>query len=467
MKKTVLFLLPVTATIALFFFLRICCHAEEFATNIASDNSITNILESDDSEISTTEESPTSTMLDAIDDDTKISSPNEIVDNIDDEKDLKTTSDLPTVSLDNHYTYADSFSSSDEVHNYSFEVDYSNIDSATVCLVRTEKINASITVSDAYNNVIAKIATDNYTPRVWLDLPTTTDNTEEQIYNISVQARDYKSNTPSGYRFMIGSQSDTEEMMAGIDNAVELDTYYESDKNFTSGNYLPNHFETFYKITNSTSSVLTILLKNDDIRYRVYDSEGNLLRDSNSPDVASNIHRTRNVGNSWRCAEKEDLDNVFNGNGPYYIGLYNTRPTNSNKLINSNYLIAFGNPVMGPGSVKIFPGNSINLNSKQYVESSFVADNSFIPSTAKVTSISYNGAIGSSIQYWRVMPPEDSFWSTSRSYASQIDLRYSHDSSFNTPVTGQWGVAYLASSSSRINQITPYYTIDYYYEYGD
>ena len=97
----------------------------------------------------------------------------------------------------------------------------------------------------------------------------------------------------------------------------------------------------------------------------------------------------------------------------------------------------------------------------------FDVTDSSIPTTAKATKITYSGAVGSSIQYWRVMSPDESSWTSSKSYEPGINIYYSHGSLFNSSVHGRWNVSFLASKTSRINTISPYYTIYYYYEYGD
>lgn len=374
--------------------------------------------------------------------------------------------DFPLVDVDNYLSYGETWSDSNEEYTYEFEIDYSNMEKATVCLVRTGLVNSAITIFDENGNKLYNVETSTNYGRKWVNL---TNNSEEAIerYTIKVKPVDYSKRKTASFKLMIGNQVDAEKMMSGMENAVELDKYYEPYLNFVRNEYLPNNYECFYKVTNSSSSILTILFKTDDIRFRVYDSNGVLLQDSNNPNLTESIHRTDFVGHSWKCAEKEDLTHVFNGSGPYYIGLYNLKPSNENTLIKDYYLIAYGDPMMCSGSTTVMPWNTININSQRYVQTSFDVTDSSIPTTAKATKITYSGAVGSSIQYWRVMSPDESSWTSSKSYEPGINIYYSHGSLFNSSVHGRWNVSFLASKTSRINTISPYYTIYYYYEYGD
>ncbi len=64
------------------------------------------------------------------------------------------------------------------------------------------------------------------------------------------------------------------------------------------------------------------------------------------------------------------------------------------------------------------------------------------------------------------MAPNKSSWYANKSNnASGIDFNYMEDSTLNADLKGTWNVAFQASGSNFT--FTPYYSISYYYEYGD
>lgn len=373
--------------------------------------------------------------------------------------DVDSTETVDIATVENNLTYEGQWATSTEQEQHTFFVDFSGMDKAALCLVRTGLNNTEVTLYDSNNKVVSKLTTSDHQAKNWFYIARPSTDSSIFEYSIIVKPLKYTKKKSSSYRIMVGDKNKAESLMGEIENAVELDTYYESEGNFQSATYLPNQVSYYYKIVNwGSNNILTILLKNNNIRFRLWDDNNNIVLDSNDSDVSKSVHKTRFIGNAWSCAEKVDLSNLLNGKGPYYIEIYNLNKSTSSELISTNFLTAFGNPVMCYKSTKIMPGRTITINSNRYTESTFNVSDSNIPQTAKVDSISYSGTAGSSIQYFRAMPPGGT-WGNGSSFSPGISFSYKKVSKLNYDVHGEWRVAYRASSSSRNNRITPYYTI--------
>lgn len=376
-------------------------------------------------------------------------------------------SNLDVATSTSYLAYEDAWSNTSDIKEYTFNIDFSEMDSAAICLVRTGLNNTSVKVIDSDKHIISTLTSSDKQAKKWIFIDKPSSDSLISTYTLKVKPINYNPKKSSSYRIMVGNKESTEKMMSGFENAVELDMYFEEDMNFQSESYLPNHEESFYKISGRCSrEILTIMLRNNFIRFRIYDTNHMPVLDSNDANLTNRIHRTSYVG-TWTCAEKEDLSRITTNNGPYYIGLYNTNPQPGNDLIKSNYIISYGNPMMSSSSVSIYPQNTITINSNRFTESTFTIDErNNVPNTAQASSISYSGTVGSDIQYFRAMPP-DGWWANASSYRPGVDFSYIKDSSYNSRVRGTWTVAFQASRNSRNNRIRPYYTISYYYEYGD
>lgn len=55
----------------------------------------------------------------------------------------------------------DSFSAKGEIKNYIVRVDYSSFDTAAICLVRTGKSDAEMTVTDSSGNKVASLTSNS------------------------------------------------------------------------------------------------------------------------------------------------------------------------------------------------------------------------------------------------------------------------------------------------------------------
>ena len=130
-----------------------------------------------------------------------------------------------------------------ETRNYIVRVDYSSFDTAAICLVRTGKSDAEMTVTDSSGNKVASLTSNSTYARSWKFVDKPTDAAFED-YTIMVKSTTYNS-TQNSFRICIGNKADTETMLSGKENAVWLNRYTESSRNMFMTHYTPNTGESW------------------------------------------------------------------------------------------------------------------------------------------------------------------------------------------------------------------------------
>ena len=66
------------------------------------------------------------------------------------------------------------------------------------------------------------------------------------------------------------------------------------------------------------------------------------------------------------------------------------------------------------------------------------------------------------------MAPNKTTWTNNASSCNpSVDMAYVHDNSTNANLSGTWSVSFKATSSASSITFTPYYSVSYYYEYGN
>ena len=130
-------------------------------------------------------------------------------------------------AAEQYQVFEGSFSSAGASATYNFSIDFSQMDSAAVCLVRKGYVGTSIKVYDESGNQILARATTKRQAKNWgfIDKP----SADATVCNYTVVATPnaYESRA-SDYRIIVGNKNDTELMMSGIENTVLLEQYYEN-----------------------------------------------------------------------------------------------------------------------------------------------------------------------------------------------------------------------------------------------
>lgn len=371
---------------------------------------------------------------------------------------------MQALEVEEYQTFEGSFTSPEDSAVYSFSIDFSQMDSAAVCLVRKGYIGTNIKVYDNDGNEILAKGTKKRQAKNWgfIEKPTS----DATICNYTIIATPYSyEERASDYRIIIGDKSDTELMMSGIDNTVLLEQYYEEKVNLENSAYVPNVGEYWFKYTRYPISVITVLSDEDDIRFKVL--EASTLNVEYDSAIHSDAHRTSFLGNAggWIAAEKARLSNLVGAE--HYLVVYCTNPHMSLSLREGSMATAVGNPVMCPTGSNIAPKTLVIATNSGYSSTkTFSVDTDDFPNTGQVESVYLNGTGMSNILRWRLMAPKQSYWLANPSnHHPSIDFGFVLDSPNNVPLKGTWGAAFQSSSSSFT--FTSSYSIYYYYEYSD
>lgn len=149
------------------------------------------------------------------------------------------------------------FSSLGEKKTYNIDIDFTDIDTAAIALVKTGKSDVSMTISGSEGE-IKNLHTYKGCSRGWYFIDKPSFDATVISYTISVESISYDSEA-SGFRVMAGDKKDIESMISGIENVVWLEYFTEKKKNQFFTLYTPNKAESWYRFTSSGTDVFTIL----------------------------------------------------------------------------------------------------------------------------------------------------------------------------------------------------------------
>lgn len=334
------------------------------------------------------------------------------------------------------------------------------MDTVAFCLVRTGYEGVVINIYDEAGNEVRSVGVSTKQAKNWYYFDKPSEDAGICTYTIVATTRSDYSGKASDYRIMVGNNSDAERMMSGKENAVPVEMYYEEKMNFQSIPYMPNQYECWYKYKRGVYNTITVLSKSTNLRFKIIEADG----DTSKPVYESNSydHKTSFVG-TWSSAEKvTDPKGTVSGKD-YYLVVYNTRPNSATGLVQSNMLVAVGHPVMGAASKMVRPNTSVTINSSSFKGFDYTFIDSSIPYTAQLASIDLYGASG--VRYWTVQRASGGYRSSS-SYNTGIKWNFIKDSTRNDRLWGaKWRFEFKSGSSTKT--IKPYFSISYYYEYGD
>ncbi len=368
--------------------------------------------------------------------------------------------DAPVV--EQYQVFEGSFSSASDSTTYEFSVDFTEMDSAAVCLVRKGYVGTTIEVFDENGNQVFIRSTGTRQAKNWGFIDKPSSDATVCNYTVVAKPKSYEDRA-SDYRIIVGDKAETELMMSGIENTVLLEQYYEAKTNLENSSYVPNVGEYWFKYTRESTSVITILSNVNDIRFKILDASAtNVLYDSAEH---SNTHKTTFVGSGgFTCAEKARLTTVVGTE--YYLVVYSTNPDNNVSLRTGTMGTAVGNPVMCADHMSVSPYTSVKINASGHKTMSFNVDGNDVPGTAQVDKITVNGVRMSYVYQWGASAPNMSSWLYSDTFSSYIKIGYTFDSTNNAILKGSWGASFLGSEAST-STITPEFSFSYYYEYGD
>lgn len=378
---------------------------------------------------------------------------------------------VEALKQEKYQAFEGSFSSAEDSNTYSFSIDFSNMDSAAVCLVRKGYIGTLIKVYDESGNQVlqkgtgSSYGTGHSYAKNWgyIDKP----SEDATVCNYTVVATPNKyDDYASDYRIIIGDKNDTELMMSGIENTVLLSQYFQSMHNAQNSEYVPNVGEYWFKYRREATSVITILSNVPDIRFKILDVDTlHVMFDSATE---PSTHRTSFLDSDpLSCAEKARLTTVEGME--YYLVVYCLNPKENLSLREGTMVTLVGHPRMRAGNTKIMPNVSVSANNKRFSSPAvFQIDSANLPNTAQVNFIELGGVQLSSIEQWRMIAPNKSDWKTTKgSHALALYMDYKDDANDNALLKGTWNASFITSLSTNSLTFTPTYTFFYNYEYGD
>lgn len=268
------------------------------------------------------------------------------------------------------------------------------------------------------------------------------------------------------FRLMVGDKKDTEKMISGLENAVNLNLYTEEQGNQFFTYYTPDNYMSWYRFTpKDTETVITLLTKNKNIRFSVY-SVDNLkeIYHSASDDKA---HKVKWIPSSYVAAEKTSLNTLTIGK-EYYLVIYNTKPSGTDVFNTKTMNLTVGKPNMMSDNTTVYSASSITGRKTSYSTSATI-NATLIPRTAVIDKVTFKTATSgvrfSNIDYWKVKTPEENTWRTSGT--QYINVGYKKDASNNVKAYGKWLFSFKTTSYVQSLTLVPGIYISYYYEIGD
>lgn len=359
----------------------------------------------------------------------------------------------------------DQMSGANETKTYTIKVDYSNIDSICIGLIKTSESDMSMEVMDSNGNV-KKVKVNGEIPKNRIFINKGTNNVEE--YQITIQSINYVENSNS-FKIVYGDKTVAEEMFSGRENAAYIDWYTQAAGNYFLTGLTPNQFSHWYIFTaKDTSATFTFGEYYDQLRFIVYSYDNSVIYDSTQEQGS---HKT-NFCDGFEHVEKGRATNLTIGNR-YYLELFANESFSAEGIVTKNVSGSVGKPRFVSGSLNYAEGTKrISINSKSFSSDATIKvgdDDTSVPKTAVATRVQYvldssSNIRPSNISYWKIKAPNGT-WKTSGLYKTTIDFDYKEDTSGNANINGDWKVAFKSSSNSYT--AIPGLYIQYQYELGD
>ncbi|BCJ94209.1 hypothetical protein acsn021_17780 [Anaerocolumna cellulosilytica] len=373
--------------------------------------------------------------------------------------------EFEVVPVENYQVFENSFTALNEIQDYNVEIDFSEMNTAAICLVNTGKSLPSMTIKDAAGTTLTTMGG----AKRWFFINKPAPDATSVSYTISVKAASFDS-TASGYRVMVGDKKDVEPMLSGLENTVWLDLYTETlgKNHFTL--YTPNKDESWYRFTANGTMVFTLLTYYSQTRFQVRDvNDLTILFDSNDS-ANADVHKSKFCG-PYNYAEKARLTTTIGQD--YYLVIYSPSLISTEAIIEKTMNVTVGKPNMLSKTTTAYATSNIRANSSGFssaVNISVGDNGSTIPRTAVADNIylkSLDDIKPSMIEYWRVSVPGGTSWYTSKYFFLSIQIGYVKDATTNKNINGIWQMSVRASTSGSPLSFRPGIYIDYHYEIGD
>lgn len=359
-------------------------------------------------------------------------------------------------------TIEDSVTSATDSKSYSVDIDFTNIDTAAFCIVRTGKSDIQLQVTDDSGNTVQAYATIYGIPKRWIYIDKPSADAGICHYTITVSASSYNESSGS-FRVIAGNKNDAEAMMGGLENAVDLDVFRDSQNNYITSTYSPRNDEYWFITSMPFPTVFTLLSNNSNLRFKLLDMDNlNVLFDSNDSQW-NNMHSTRFTG-QYSYAEKVTFE-ALTGTRRYLV-IYNNSPSEGTGVLENDFRLGAGQPMYGLTSQTVY-GSSVTVGSSTYSSTSLNTDTSSFANTGVMNEAYLSGVSLSKLGRWRLLAPGSSSYKTSSTGSTYIQYNFTPGGSLNTGVKGTWDLGITLKSGNSSISCYPSVRFSFYYEYGD
>lgn len=356
----------------------------------------------------------------------------------------------------------DSIASATDSKSYTIDIDFTTIDTAAVCLVRTGKSEVQMKITDSAGTVLQDYPTVYSIPKRWIYIDKPSSDAQICHYTIDVTTTSY--NSVSGdFRVIAGNKKDAEAMMGGLENAVDLDMFFDKNNNYIFSTYMPRGDEYWFITSMPFPTVFTLLSHNRNLRFKLKDIDTlEDLFDSNAPQWSA-MHSTKFTG-SFSYAEKVTFE-ALTGKRRYLV-LYTNSPSTGSGVLEERFRLGAGQPMYGLTHQNIY-GSSMTVGASNYASQTFNTNISSIANTGVINEVSLSGVSLTKLDRWRLSAPNTSSYRTSSIGNTRITYNFIPGSQFNTGAKGSWDFGVKLKSGNSSMSCYPSLNFSYYYQYGD
>lgn len=359
-------------------------------------------------------------------------------------------------------TIEDSVTSVVDSKSYSVDIDFTGMDTAAVCLVRTGASEVGIQVMDENGNIWKADSTGPRSPKRWIYIDKPADDVDTAHYTVRVFATTYDANS-GAFRVIIGNKDDTEAMMGGLENVVDLDMFFDDKNNYILSAYTPRNDEYWFTTNMPAPSTMTLLSHTSKLRVKLLDIDTlDVIFDSNDR-TWNGMHTSKFTG-QYAYAEKAIFEALTGVR--LYLVIYNNSPEDGTGVLENEFRLGVGQPMYGLAHEEVY-GSSVTLNSASYSSTSLNMDKSSVPETAQMNEAYISGMSYTKLSRWRLRGPRESGFRTSSTGDMYIKYNFTPAGSLNTWAKGTWNMGIILKSGSSAMSYYPSVTFSYYYEYGD
>ncbi len=311
----------------------------------------------------------------------------------------------------------------------------------------------------------------------WITIDDPQEDSKVHTYNIRVRQVNYINDT--SYRFVTGNAENARELLGGKENSVKVvpyEDYYskstEEGGNLILGEYIPGKIgEGYFYHFKYWGETITLCTRKANLRFCIYDENGEMRYDSNYDGHASRIEWMDN----FSCVEKADtsLEQSLEMGENYFVEVYSVGSNDDFIEDYYTYYLAIGDPILRSRIDTFYAGRTLSIPEKRFSNVlAFNLQGGSVPDTALVKRITPKDNSGKcphelvAITKFRVRNSTESYsvWHTCTGFYTSCEFTMIVNSPVSTHLRGRWEIE--AYSEDAIT-IKPGFQVEYYYEIGD